>query len=38
MKAISIYGKSTQEIQKALVQSVAEGFKPTFAIGEIFIV
>ncbi|MBS1577138.1 MAG: FIST C-terminal domain-containing protein [Bacteroidetes bacterium] len=32
MKAISIKGKSTEEIQSALQQSMGNGFKPTLAI------
>ncbi|MBK5271646.1 MAG: hypothetical protein JJE22_11605, partial [Bacteroidia bacterium] len=32
MKAKSIKGKSTEEIQSALEQSMADGFKPTLAI------
>ena len=32
MKTKSIKGKSTEEIQAALVQSMADGFKPTLAI------
>ncbi len=32
MKAKSIKGKSTEEIQSALQQSMADGFKPTLAI------
>ena len=32
MKAKSIKGKSTEEIQSALQQSMSEGFKPTLAI------
>jgi len=32
MQAISIKGKSTDEIQSALQQSMAEGFKPTLAL------
>ena len=32
MKAKSIKGKSTEEIKKALEQSVSDGFKPTLAI------
>jgi len=32
MKAKSIKGKSTEEIQSALEQSLADGFKPTLAI------
>jgi hypothetical protein len=32
MKAKSIKGKSTQEIQSALQESMADGFKPTLAI------
>ena len=32
MKAKSIKGKSTEEIQSALLQSMADGFKPTLAI------
>lgn len=32
MKAISIKGKSTEEIQSALQQSMSNGFKPTLAI------
>ena len=32
MKAKSIKGKSTEDIQSALVQIMADGFKPTLAI------
>lgn len=32
MKAKSIKGKSTEEIQSALQESMADGFKPTLAI------
>ena len=32
MKAKSIKGKSTEEIQSALVESMADGFKPTLSI------
>jgi hypothetical protein len=32
MKAKTIYGKSTAEIQSALSQSIEDGFKPTLAI------
>jgi len=32
MKAKSIKGKSPEEIQSAIQQSMADGFKPTLAI------
>lgn len=37
MKAKSIKGKSTEEIKEALEQNMADGFKPTLAIGFISI-